>query len=142
MVSMSETKWIQGKLVKQVYRDAANNFQLARKDGSTFGLIYKGSPLSKYEKGTEVYATAASLYIDGEVKVYKTNEPPKFKFKEDTTTCVDRHGDVQPIPKVRELTTEELTLAGIELLLVRSLAIEVEQVRVLIQELAFKKISV
>ena len=139
---MSETKWIQGKLVKQVYKDSANNFQLERKDGSTFGLVYKGSPLSKYERGTEVYATDASLYIDGEVKVYKTNEPPKFKFKEDTTTCVDRHGDVQPIPKVRELTTEELTLAGIELLLVRSLDIEVEKVRVLIQELAFKKIPV
>ena len=139
---MSETKWIQGKLVKQVYKDSANNFQLERKDGSTFGLIYKGSPLSKYERGTEVYATDASLYIDGEVKVYKTNEPPKFKFKEDTTTCIDSQGEVQPTPKVRELTTEELTLAGIELLLVRSLDIEVQQVRVLIQELAFKKLSV
>jgi len=139
---MSETKWIQGKLVKQVYKDSANNFQLERKDGSTFGLIYKGSPLSKYERGTEVYATDASLYIDGEVKVYKTNEPPKFKFKEDTATCIDSQGEVQPTPKVRELTTEELTLAGIELLLVRSLDIEVQQVRVLIQELAFKKLSV
>mgnify|MGYP003667346026 CR=1 FL=1 len=135
---MSETKWIQGKLVKQVYKDSANNFQLERKDGSTFGLIYKGSPLSKYERGTEVYATDASLYIDGEVKVYKT----EFKFKEDTTTCIDSQGEVQPTPTVRELTTEELTLAGIELLLVRSLDIEVQQVRVLIQELAFKKLSV
>tara|TARA_R110002074_G_scaffold399759_2_gene593567 strand:+ start:433 stop:852 length:420 start_codon:yes stop_codon:yes gene_type:complete len=139
---MSETKWIQGKLVKQVYKDSANNFQLERKDGSTFGLIYKGSPLSKYERGTEVYATDASLYIDGKVKVYKTDDPPKFKFKEDTTTYIDSQGEVQPTPTVRELTTEELTLAGIELLLVRSLDIEVQQVRVLIQELAFKKLSV
>ena len=140
MVSMSETKWIQGKLVKQVYKDAANNFQLARKDGSTFGLIYKGSPLSKYEKGTEVYATDASLYIDGDVKVYKTEDPPKFKFKEETTTYVDKSGEVQPAPKVREITTEELTLAGVELLLVNALDKEVEEIRVLMQELAISRL--
>jgi len=140
MVSMSETKWIQGKLVKQVYRDAANNFQLARKDGSTFGLIYKGSPLSKYEKGTEVYATDASLYIDGEVKVYKTEDPPKFKFNEETTTHVNKQGAVQPAPKVREITTEELTLAGVELLLVNALDKEVEEIRVLMQELAISRL--
>tara|TARA_R100000353_G_scaffold38311_1_gene30331 strand:+ start:1111 stop:1527 length:417 start_codon:yes stop_codon:yes gene_type:complete len=137
---MSETKWIQGKLVKQVYKGAANNFQLARKDGSTFGLIYKGSPLSKYEKGTEVYATDASLYIDGDVKVYKTEDPPKFKYKEDTTTYVDKSGEVQTAPKVREITTEELTLAGVELLLVNALDKEVEEIRVLMQELAISRL--
>ena len=137
---MSETRWIQGKLVKQVYKDSANNFQLARKDGSTFGLIYKGSPLVKYEKGTEVYATDASLYIDGDVKVYKTEDPPKFKFKEETTTYVDKSGEVQPAPKVREITTEELTLAGVELLLVNALDKEVEEIRVLMQELAISRL--
>ena len=137
---MSETKWIQGKLVKQVYKGAANNFQLERKDGSTFGLIYKGSPLSKYEKGTEVYATDASLYIDGDVKVYKTEDPPKFKYKEDTTTYVDKSGEVQTAPKVREITTEELTLAGVELLLVNALDKEVEEIRVLMQELAISRL--
>lgn len=137
---MSETKWIQGKLVKQVYKGAANNFQLARKDGSTFGLIYKGSPLGKYEKGTEVYATDASLYIDGDVKVYKTEDPPKFKYKEETTTYVDKSGEVQPAPKVREITTEELTLAGVELLLVNALDKEVEEIRVLMQELAISRL--
>ena len=137
---MIETKWIQGKLVKQVYKDAANNFQLERKDGSTFGLIYKGSPLSKYEKGTEVYATDASLYIDGDVKVYKTEEPPRFKYKEDTTTYVDKSGEVQPAPKVREITTEELTLAGVELLLVNALDKDVEEIRVLMQDLAISRL--
>ena len=138
---MSETKWIQGKLVKQVYKDVWNNFLLARKDGSTFGLMYRGSPLSKYEKGTEVYATDASLHIDGEVKVYSTEDPPKFKFNEETTTYVDKQGEVQPTPTVREITTEELTLAGIELLLVNTLDKEIQEVRILIQELAFSRLS-
>lgn len=137
---MSETKWIQGKIVKQVYRHNANNFQLARKDGSTFGLIYKGSPLSKYEKGTEVWANNVSLYIDGDFKVYETEEPPRFKYKEDTTTYVDKSGEVQPAPKVREITTEELTLAGVELLLVNALDKDVEEIRVLMQDLAISRL--
>lgn len=137
---MSETKWIQGEIVKQVYKHNANNFQLARKDGSTFGLIYKGSPLSKYEKGTEVWASNVSLYIDGDFKVYETEEPPRFKYKEDTTTYVDKSGEVQPAPKVREITTEELTLAGVELLLVNALDKDVEEIRVLMQDLAISRL--
>ena len=142
MVSMNESKWVQGKLVKQSFKDNANKFQLERKDGTIFGLKYEGAPVRQYEKGTELYAPDAKLILDGDIKVYSTDEPPQLKFKEDTTTCIDRQGEVQPTPTVRELTTEELTLAGIELLLVNSLDIEVQQVRVLIQELAFKKLSV
>ena len=137
---MIETKWIQGEIVRQVYKHNANNFQLARKDGSTFGLIYKGSPLSKYEKGTEVWASNVSLYIDGDFKVYETEEPPRFKYKEDTTTYVDKSGEVQPAPKVREITTEELTLAGVELLLVNALDKDVEEIRVLMQDLAISRL--
>ena len=72
--------------------------------------------------------------------MYKTEDPPKFKYKEETTTYVDKSGEVQPAPKVREITTEELTLAGVELLLVNALDKEVEEIRVLMQELAISRL--
>jgi len=140
MVSMNETKWIQGKLVKQSFKDNSNKFQLERKDGTIFGLKYEGAPVRKYETGTELYAPDATLILDGKIKVYSTAYPPQLKFKEETTTYVDKHGEVQPTPKVREITTEELTLAGVELLLVNAFDKDVEEIRVMMQELAISRL--
>lgn len=137
---MNETKWIQGKLVKQSFKDNSNKFQLERKDGTIFGLKYEGAPVRQYEIGTELYAPDATLILDGQIKVYSTAYPPQLKFKEETTTYVDRHGEVQPAPKVREITTEELTLAGVELLLVNAFDKDVEEIRVMMQELAISRL--
>lgn len=137
---MNETKWIQGKLVKQSFKDNSNKFQLERKDGTIFGLKYEGAPVRQYEIGTELYAPDATLILDGHIKVYSTAYPPQLKFKEETTTYVDRHGEVQPAPKVREITTEELTLAGVELLLVNAFDKDVEEIRVMMQELAISRL--
>ena len=141
MVSMSDSKWVQGKLVKQSFKDNANKFQLERKDGTIFGLKYEGAPVRQYEKGTELYAPDAKLILDGDIKVYSTDEPPQLKFKEETTVTINRNADVVKTPMVREITTEELTLAGIELLLVNTLDKEIQEVRILIQELAFSRLS-
>ena len=73
--------------------------------------------------------------------MYSTEDPPKFKFNEETTTHVNKQGAVQPAPKVREITTEELTLAGVELLLTNTLNKDVQEIRILMQELAFSRIS-
>jgi hypothetical protein len=138
---MSESKWIQGTLVKQVYKDGVNKFHLRRNDGSTFGIMYQGAPLSFYESGTQVQSSSATLVKDGEVKVYNSETAPIFRLKEQDTTSINQEGEVVPNPKIRELTVEELTLAACELILVNTLNKSVEEVRVLMQALAFKRIS-
>ena len=138
---MSESKWVQGRLVKQSFKKNANKIQLERKDGTIFGLKYKGAPVRQYEKGTNLYAPDAKLILDGEIKVYSTDEPPRLKFNEETTVAINRNGDVVKTPMVREITTEELTLAGVELLLTNALDKDVAEIRVLMQELAFSRIS-
>ena len=140
MVAMSTPKWIQGKVIAQIYKDGANKFKLERKDGSTFGLMYKGSRMSNCEIGSELVATDAVVQ-DGKVKVYSTEQPPKIKLKEETHTYVNREGEVQKAPMVREISTEELILSGIELMLVNTLDKELPEVRILMQELAFQRIS-
>ena len=141
MVAVSKPKWIQGKVLAQIYKDGANKFKLERKDGSTFGLMYKGSRMSNCEIGSELVATDAVVYKDGKVKVYSTEQPPKIKLKEETHTYVNREGEVQKAPMVREISTEELILSGIELMLVNTLDKELPEVRILMQELAFQRIS-
>lgn len=141
MVAVSKPKWIQGKVLAQIYKDGANKFKLERKDGSTFGLMYKGSRMKDYENGTELFATDAVVYKDGKVKVYSTQEPPKFKVNEDNNTYINREGESQQAPMIREITTEELILSGVELMLVNTLDKDPPEVRILMQELAFQRIS-
>jgi hypothetical protein len=141
MVTVSKPKWIQGKVLAQIYKDGANKFKLERKDGSTFGLMYKGSRMNDYEVGTELFATDAVVYLDGKVKVYSTQKAPVFKLNEDNHTYINREGEAQQAPMIREISTEELILSGIELMLVNTLEKDLPEVRILMQELAFQRIS-
>jgi len=140
MVTVSKPKWIQGKVLAQIYKDGANKFKLERKDGSTFGLMYKGSRMNE-RAGTELFATDAVVYLDGKVKVYSTQKAPVFKLNEDNHTYINREGEAQQAPMIREISTEELILSGIELMLVNTLEKDLPEVRILMQELAFQRIS-
>tara|TARA_Y100000361_G_scaffold153524_1_gene175569 strand:+ start:1341 stop:1772 length:432 start_codon:yes stop_codon:yes gene_type:complete len=142
---MQETKFVQGKLIKQVYKDEANNFVLERKDGTKFGLIYKQSPVDDYEVGTTLFAPETTLYMDDKIKVYETLEPPMFKFSSKKATSINKEGDIVPNPKIKTLPKQEQLLhqilSTVEVMAALNAQEDIEKIRMLAQELTFKRMS-